>query len=241
MNEAFFSSVRSSFGPLTQNQVDGCNALLKATEGLPLMHRAYVLATTWHETGPESSSLHMTPRREIWGPTTAQKGYEGRKDLGNTIPGDGKKFMGRGYVQITGRANYQKASNLVGKDLVANPDLAMEPDIAARIIVDGMTKGWFTGKKMSDYTSYRDMRRVVNGTDKADMIAGYADKFEKALRAESSVTPSPPVIPPVDDTPSPPNPPEFVPPPTNGADIAKWLLAIVGALFAAFAAWMIKE
>jgi len=179
--KAFFDSLRGAFGPLSKNQVDGIEHLLKATEGLPLRHRAYVLATAWHETGPVSSALHMTPRREIWGPTDTQRRYEGRKDLGNTVTGDGRKFAGRGYVQITGRTNYQKASFLTGRDLVADPDLALDPEIAARIIVHGMAHGWFTGKKMADFASYRDMRRVVNGTDKADLIAGYAEAFEAAL------------------------------------------------------------
>lgn len=178
----FFDSLRSSFGPLSQNQVDGIERLLKATEGLSIRHRAYVLATSWHETGPAPSRLHMQPRKEIWGPTEAQKRYEGRADLGNTVLGDGKRFAGRGYVQITGRANYQKASLITGRDLVADPDLALDPDIAGKIIVHGMVNGWFTGRKLSDFDSYFSMRRVVNGTDRADMIAGYAEHFEDALR-----------------------------------------------------------
>lgn len=242
----FYDSLRAFFGPLRQNQVEGIEILLQATEKLPLTHRAYVLATSWHETGPAASDLHMTPRREIWGPTAAQKGYEGRKDLGNTVAGDGKRFMGRGYVQITGRANYHKASNLVGKDLVANPDLALEPDIAARIIVHGMSVGWFTGKKMADYTSYTDMRRVVNGTDKAALIAGYARDFETALKLlpaapEKPVEPVPPPPPPVE----PPKPePAPVPPPAPPVDAGKGIAAIIigglGALLAALAAWILR-
>lgn len=239
--KAFFDSIRASLfnGSMSQNQVSGINFLLKATEGLPLRHRAYILATTHHETGPASSDLHWTPRREIWGPTEAQKRYEGRKDLGNTQPGDGKRFMGRGYVQITGRTNYQKASSLVGKDLVANPDLALDPEIAAKIIVHGMVNGWFTGKKMSDYDSYVNMRRVVNGTDKAELIAGYAEKFEKALKA----APEAPVEPPKPDpAPVPPSPPVVTPetPETPAQNIAKWILAVVGAVLAALMAWMMK-
>lgn len=239
MSNAFFDRVRASFGPLSQNQVDGLNHLLTATVGLPLRHRAYVLATTWHETGPASSSLHMTPRREIWGPTKAQAGYEGRKDLGNTVPGDGKRFMGRGYVQITGRANYQKASRVVGRDLVASPDLALDPGIAGQIIVAGMRDGWFTGRKMGDFDSYANMRRVVNGTDKADLIAGYAEKFEQALKASpvDPVAPSPAPIPPS----TPETPPAASPEsPNPGADIAKWLLAAAGGLIAFLAAWLMK-
>lgn len=182
--KAFFDKVVAGLGKLSQNEVDGINVLLDATRSLPITHRAYVLATAWHETGPAASILHMTPRREIWGPTEAQRGYEGREDLGNTQPGDGKRFMGRGYVQITGRRNYERASKIVGRDLVANPDLAMKPAIASVIIVDGMTKGWFTGKKMADFIEYGAMRAVVNGSDKAELIAGYAQKFEAALRAQ---------------------------------------------------------
>jgi len=181
--KAFYDSLRKSFGPLRQNQVTGINTLLVATDVLPRAHVAYILATAWHETGPASSAGHMTPVVERWGPTEAQKRYEGRKDLGNTQPGDGKRFLGRGYVQITGRRNYERASLLVGKDLTKNPDLALQPDIAAKIIVNGMTRGWFTGKALGDYDNFLDMRRVVNGTDRQTLIAAYAIHFEEALAA----------------------------------------------------------
>jgi putative chitinase len=239
--KAFFNSVRASFGPLASNQVQGIELLIKATEGLPLRHRAYILATAWHETGPASSPLHMTPRREIWGPTAAQTRYENRHDLGNTVLGDGKRYMGRGYVQITGRANYQKASSLTGRDLVGNPDLALDPAIAARIIVHGMTTGWFTGRKLADFDSYENMRRVVNGTDKAALIAGYAEKFEDALKLLQAspvapVPPSPAPIPPPPDI----EPPAPLPgPPDAGSSIAAILLGAAGVLIAALAAWII--
>jgi putative chitinase len=229
--KTFFDSIRKSLGPLTNNQVFGIETLLAATDGLPLRHRAYILGTAWHETGPASSALHMTPRREIWGPTAAQTRYEGRADLGNTTPGDGKRFAGRGYVQITGRANYQKASKLVGKDLVANPDLALDPAIAAKIIVHGMVNGWFTGRKMADFDSYMNMRRVVNGTDRAALIAGYAEKFEDALKLLDAALP-PAIVPPV-----------LIPeplPPDAGRHVAAWLIGALGVLFAVFAAWMTK-
>jgi len=234
--KAFFDSLRDSFGPLKQNQVAGIELLLQATDKLPIRHRAYILATAWHETGPASSNLHMTPRREIWGPTAAQTRYEGRADLGNTQAGDGKRYMGRGYVQITGRANYHRASNIVGKDLVANPDLALDAEIAARIIVHGMTVGWFTGRKMGDFDSYVNMRRVVNGTDKADLIASYAEDFEMALKAlpAKPVEPAPAPIPP----PAPETPPAA--PETPAQSLAKWIMAAVGVALAALMGWMMK-
>jgi hypothetical protein len=237
--KAFFDSLRDSFGPLKQNQVTGIELLLQATDGLPIRHRAYILATAWHETGPASSNLHMTPRREIWGPTAAQTRYEGRADLGNTQAGDGKRYMGRGYVQITGRANYHRASNIVGKDLVANPDLALDAEIAARIIVHGMTVGWFTGRKMGDFDSYANMRRVVNGTDKADLIASYAEDFEKALKALPA-SPVAPFEPP--PAPIPPPAPETPPaaPETPAQSLAKWIMAAVGVALAALMGWMMK-
>jgi putative chitinase len=240
--KAFFESLRAAFGPLSINQVQGVEHLLKATEGLPSRHRAYVLATAWHETGPSSSSLHMTPRREIWGPTDAQRRYEGRKDLGNTVLGDGKRYAGRGYVQITGRANYQKASLITGKDLVGNPDLALNPEIAGTIIVHGMVNGWFTGRKMADFDSYTNMRRVVNGTDRAELIAGYAEKFEAALKLlpgnlVEGVQPSPP--PPAAQTPGQPSAHPAAPP-DAGSSIAAVVLGAAAALIAALVAWIMK-
>lgn len=144
---------------------------------------AYVLATAWHETG---AYRYM---REVWGPTAAQKRYESRKDLGNTVKGDGKKFLGRGFVQITGRRNYADWSKRLGIDLIKQPQLAEQPDTAARIIVDGMMLGTFTGKTLADYitltkSDFHGARRIVNGTDKAELIAGYAIKFDALLKAE---------------------------------------------------------
>ena len=242
--KAFFDSIRASLfsGSMSQNQVSGVNVLLNATEGLPLKHRAYILATAHHETGPSSSDLHWTPRREIWGPSAAQSRYELRADLGNTEVGDGRRYMGRGYVQITGRTNYRKASNLVGKDLVAVPDLALDPAIAARIIVHGMVNGWFTGKKLSDYDSYVNMRRIVNGTDKAELIAGYAEKFEAALKAipvgqEPAKPAEAPVQPAPQEKPSTVSPET---PETPAQSLAKWIMAAVGMALAALMAWMMK-
>jgi predicted chitinase len=110
--------------------------------------------------------------------------------MGNTCAGDGPKYCGRGYVQLTWKANYQRASNECGVDLINYPDKALDPAVAAKVMREGMTAGWFTGKKFSDYLpasgratsgQYRNARYIINGSDKADKIAGHAKAFEDAL------------------------------------------------------------
>ncbi len=158
---------------LSQRQVDGLNTLLDATKGLPRSHQAYLLATAYHET-----ARTMQPIAE----------YGKGKGRPYGKPGIyGQAQYGRGYVQLTWDANYQKADERLGLRgaLLGNFDLAMRPDIAAKILVRGCQEGWFTGKKLSDYLpgDYVAARRIVNGTDKAELIAGYARAFEAALAA----------------------------------------------------------
>mgnify|MGYP003606533765 CR=1 FL=1 len=193
MNKAaFFDSVRGSLfeGKLSQSKVEGLEYLLKAWEGQPLDYIAYGLATAYHETGHT-----MLPIREYGGPAYFRKRYDVQGDNptrakanGNTKPGDGMKYCGRGYVQLTWKNNYERAGKAIGVDLVNNPDLAMKPEYAARIMVEGMLEGWFTGKKLSDYLGgdrkdYVNARRIINGTDRASEIAEYARQFEAALKA----------------------------------------------------------
>ena len=191
MNADFWTAVRKLFGgALTQSQVNGIETILAASADLPIGHRAYLLATAKHETADT-----MQPITEYGGRKYFDKYDTGKlaKALGNTPDkdGDGYLYRGRGYVQITGRANYAKSGDKLGLDLIANPDAALNPDIAARILVRGCTEGWFTGKKLSDYLGddFRNARRVVNGTDKADLIMGYAIDFGKALATETAPKP----------------------------------------------------
>lgn len=185
----FFDTVRPLFGgKMSQSQVEGCKYILSATAGLPEPFRAYLLATAYHETAHT-----MEPIRERGGNAYFKRMYDkaGNRPhvaerLGNTDIGDGVKFHGRGYVQITGRTNYRRASKKLGVDFLAKPDKVMVPSHAAKILVAGCVEGWFTGKRLGDYLlganpDYKNARRVVNGIDRAADIAGYAKVFEAAL------------------------------------------------------------
>ncbi|WP_159454108.1 N-acetylmuramoyl-L-alanine amidase [Roseovarius albus] len=105
-----------------------------------LSHQAYILATAYHET---NLGQFM---EELWGPTAAQRGYEGRSDLGNSQKGDGFRYRGRGFVQITGRHNYTKYGKLFKRDFVNKPEMVETPMIAAEILVRGMSEIGFTGR-----------------------------------------------------------------------------------------------
>lgn len=188
-----FDVVRPMFGgSLNQAQVDGINTILSAFKlhgDGSRMSLAYLLATTKHETADTMQPIHERGAKAYF--AKYEPGTSIGKNLGNTLKGDGYRFRGRGYVQITGRANYAKAGKKLGRDLIAKPDDALLPDVAAFILIRGCIEGWFTGKKLGDYTNFYNMRRVVNGTDKAPLIASYADIFEEALQRASVAKPAP--------------------------------------------------
>jgi hypothetical protein len=176
----FFAGFRVKFDDsLSQFQVDGIEFLLGAFEGLTgwtIPEISYALATIYHET-----AFTMQPITER-GPKSYFNKYDGRRDLGNTQPGDGFRYRGRGYVQLTGRKNYTHYG------IQDDPDKALEHETAFAVMADGMKKGRYTGKKLSDFISdtgkdYRNARKIINGLDKAATIAGYAQKFEDLLRA----------------------------------------------------------
>jgi Chitinase class I len=101
------------------------------------------------------------PVKERGGPTYFANLYDNRKDLGNTQPGDGAAFRGRGFVQITGRWDYDHFGKEIGEDLVANPDLAMDPTVAAKILAL-----FFSERRISNYADQQNwemVRRRVNG------------------------------------------------------------------------------
>lgn len=135
---------------------------------------AYILATTVHESG---AGAHMEE-------FASGAAYQGR--LGNVNPGDGQRYKGRGYVQLTGRSNYADWSRRLGVDLVGNPNMAKDPRIAAQILVGGMKQGTFTGRRLDQYindrqTDFTGARRIVNGTDRAGSIAQIAQRLLQAM------------------------------------------------------------
>lgn len=217
LNTAFFNAVRGSLYPkLTQTQVDGLNAIAAAWAKHGDGDRrklAYIMATAHHETGgafgPRVENLNYTSAsriRAVW-PTRftlataldyvrqpqklANKVYGGR--LGNVRPNDGWTYRGRGLAQITGRENYAKFARLLGVDIEASPDKALDVGTAAAILVIGSVRGLFTGRALvAGVPDYRAARAVINADGKANgaLIAGYAEKFEAALKVGWSTTPA---------------------------------------------------
>lgn len=204
---AFFDAMRTGklLGPvLTASEVSGCNAILAAcgAQGLPIADTAYVLATAYHETAST-----MQPVKEYGGDAYYRRMYDIKgarpdkaRELGNIYPGDGAKYCGRGYPQLTGRRNYTLADQKLRElgilkpveSLIDDPDLALEPDIAAAIMIFGMREGWFTGRDLDDdlprageasLPQFIASRDIINGTDRAAKIAGEAMDFQAGLVA----------------------------------------------------------
>ncbi|MBP2871161.1 MULTISPECIES: glycoside hydrolase family 19 protein [Pseudomonas] len=127
------------------------------------------------QVGHESGQLRYV--REIWGPTAQQAGYEGRADLGNTEPGDGSKYRGRGLIQITGRANCAACGEALGLDLISNPELLELPQHAA------MSAAWFWSTRglntLADQGRFVKITRRINGGLTGQ--AGRQALYEKAL------------------------------------------------------------
>ena len=149
---------------------------------------AYMLATVKHECADQWAPIVERGSVAYFEKYDADTQLGQR--LGNTVDGDGYRYRGRGYVQITGKANYERLGRAIGlgDDLVENPDRALEPEISYKIMSFGMRRGSFTGKKLSDYINaigcdYANARRIINGKDRAELIAGYATTIERVLRS----------------------------------------------------------
>lgn len=174
LDQKFFDQVRATVfdGGLDQSQVDGLNAIaLAIPNSWSINWSAYAFATATLETNHT-----MQPVREAY---WMSEGW--RKSHLRYWP-----YYGRGYVQVTWRENYEKFERIVGKNLVLQPDLALDPTISAKIMIYGMENGLFTGKKLSDYLTgnridFYNARQIINGLDKAEMISSMAWEYSEAL------------------------------------------------------------
>lgn len=182
--EEFYDCIRASFfnGVLSHAQVEGIEGILNEWDkrGLTdLRWLAYMLATTYHETAKT-----MRPIEEYG------KG-RGRK-YGEPDPKTGKIYYGRGFVQLTWNWNYKKMGTLLGIPLYESPHLALNIDVATKILFEGMLraeskKGDFTGVSLEDFFNdnredWVHARKIINGLDKAELIAGYGKKFFECLQ-----------------------------------------------------------
>jgi putative chitinase len=175
----FFNGIRSGpfLGKLTASQVSGIDYILNEWERRKLSDLRWlsdILATTKWETDhtmqpiKEGGGIKYLKSKKYW------------------------PWYGRGYVQLTWKQNYERfrarVLKLFGVDIIANPDDAMRPDVAAFIMFEGMINGEFTGKKLDDYfnakaTDWVAARKIINGTDKAKEIAVIAKQFYADLVA----------------------------------------------------------
>ncbi|MEM7183057.1 MAG: glycoside hydrolase family 19 protein [Spirochaetota bacterium] len=180
-NDRFMSSQLRASEKHIKAILEGCKV-----EGITdLGQIAYILGTVRRESLMGNWMIERIPEEK------ANANYGGR--FGNDNPGDGYKYRGRGYVQITFKANYEKFGKLLGLDLVANPDDAMDPATAAKICIVGMRDGTFSYKgTLSDFIggSKRDFlnaRNTVNPAElirapqKAKLIVAYAESYYTAL------------------------------------------------------------
>lgn len=143
------------------------------------LRTAHFLAQASVETG------NFRCMREIWGPTEAQKGYEGRADLGNSQSGDGFKYRGRGLFQITGRDNYGRYGHRLGIDLIDHPELAEDPDTALHIACL-----YWNDHRLNDYADADNILGTSNGINRGNPASirepnGYGARKAALLKAKA--------------------------------------------------------
>lgn len=161
----------------SQRQIDAINAIMNEcnSQGVRLKSQvAYILATPYHEAyNWKDAGSRMTCLVELGGDTYLRsKPYY--------------PWYGRGFAHVTHKENYQKESKRMGIDLIKSPDLLFDYKIAANSLVWCMMNGGYTTAKLTTFvnsgkTDFPNARRVINGTDKAELIAGYAMEFLKCL------------------------------------------------------------
>ena len=190
--QIFFSSIRLTLfgGSLSQKQVDGLTYKLTAwsRSGFSdVRWLAYMLATSYHETDKK-----MQPIEEYGKGKGRPYGKKDQNTIDSpmiTVPD--KIYYGRGDVQLTWYENYELMGKLLNIPLLEQPELALSPEISARIMIEGMTKGAsnrgdFTGVSLENYFNATkddpiNARRIINSLDQANKIAGYYDRFLDAI------------------------------------------------------------
>ena len=201
--KTFFDFARKApFGNrLSQQQVEGVERILDVWDaehlGSDPRWLAYILATAFHETGGK-----MVPVREGFATTDAgaRHAVRGRR-YARPDAVTGEVYYGRGDVQLTWAKNYRAMGSLLNLPLYEQPDLALDPEVSAKILVEGMLRGKsgrgdFTGKSLEDYfNATKDdpegARRVINDTDKASLIAGYHHNFLDSIEEAQKVADKP--------------------------------------------------
>lgn len=182
----FFMNARKELfgGKLKQSQVDGLSAILNEWEKNYYVEDdrwlAYMLATAHHET-----DRRMQPIEEYGKGKGRPYGSNIKMNRTRYFDTD-NRFYGRGFVQLTWYENYEKAGKKLGINLIKNPEKSLELKYATQIMFLGMMEGWFTGKKLSDYFNDNkgdvyNARRIINGTDKASLIADYAFSYYASI------------------------------------------------------------
>lgn len=186
--QKFFDAYTASFGTLKPDPQAGLDALLTAAEAdqdiTDIRWLAYMLATVKHECAGTWRAIEEYGKgkgRKYGTPVTVTD-PEGRSFT--------NVYYGRGFVQLTWKDNYQAMGQALKNRLVYEPAVALNSDVAYRIMSLGMRKGSFTGKKLADYIAgdmcdYLNARKIINGLDQAERIAGYATKLEAVLRASA--------------------------------------------------------
>jgi predicted chitinase len=176
-------------GSLSPRQATGLDVLLAEWDKNgtdDARHMAYLLATVHHETlramAPLREGFAKTDEGARASVTAARRGYAVEDPVTRQV------YYGRGLVQITWAGNYREVGDAIEIDLYRNPDLALDPQIAAKIAVIGMTHGLFSGKKLADYFNDEiddpiEARRIINGTDKAALAASYHRAYLAAITA----------------------------------------------------------
>lgn len=194
--------LRKHFGRFSQSQVDGFNSLLNninkwGSDAINPLYAAYIFATTWHETAHTMQPVSeygkgRTRKYGKWFTNSKGEIYGFRSGQGVTYLQSEYPhlYFGRGLPQLTWLDNYLKMGKKLGMALAHNPELANDPDISAKLMICGMLDGDFTGRSLSrcikygSYSEFVECRRIINGTDKKHLIAGYAVSFLECLEFE---------------------------------------------------------